>query len=129
MPATLPDLGFSGFRVFGDAQNGRQREVAIFQGATFFRCSARGQNFGVTARGLASEGRRPQGRGVPALPRLLDREARRRTDNLVIHALLDSESVTGAFRFTLRTGDITIIDTEITLFPRAAVDELGRRPA
>ena len=34
---------------------------------------------------------------------------------LVIHALLDSASVTGAFRFTLRPGEATIIDTELTL--------------
>jgi len=37
---------------------------------------------------------------------------------LVIHALIDSESVTGAYRFTLRPGDATIIDTECTLFAR-----------
>jgi glucans biosynthesis protein len=44
---------------------------------------------------------------------------------LVIHALLDSASVTGAFRFTLRPGEATIIDTELTIFARAAVDHFG----
>ena len=44
---------------------------------------------------------------------------------LVIHALLDSASVSGAFRFTLRAGEATIIDTELTLFARAEVDHLG----
>ena len=45
---------------------------------------------------------------------------------LTIHALLDSESVTGAYRFTLRPGEATIIDTECSLFPRA--DDRSFRP-
>ena len=46
-------------------------------------------------------------------------------NTLTIQALLDSPSVTGAFRFTLRPSDTTIIDTEITLITRTAVDKLG----
>ena len=44
---------------------------------------------------------------------------------MIIHALLDSASLTGAFHFTLRAGDATIIDTELTLIARVAVDHLG----
>ncbi len=43
----------------------------------------------------------------------------------MIHAFIDSESMTGAYRFTLHPGDATIIDTECTLFARAKVDNLG----
>jgi glucans biosynthesis protein len=43
----------------------------------------------------------------------------------VLYALLDSESVTGAYRFTLRPGDATIIDTEATLIPRVPIDHFG----
>ncbi len=50
-PATLPDLGFSGFRVFGDAQGGRTREVAIFQGASFFRSPLRAARTSASWRG------------------------------------------------------------------------------
>ncbi|WP_406858389.1 glucan biosynthesis protein [Alsobacter sp. KACC 23698] len=125
VPATLPDLGFSGFRVFGDGQNGRQREVAIFQGATFFRSSARGQNLGVMARGLTLKAGDPKGEEFPLFRAFWIEQPAVRTDNLVIHALLDSESVAGAYRFTLRTGDVSIIDTELTLFPRAPVENWG----
>ena len=122
----MPDLGFSGFRVFGDAQSGRQREVAIFQGASFFRSSAQGPEPRRDGARADAEGGRLQGRGVSAVPGLLDRAAvLAQADALVIHALLDSESVTGAYRFTLRAGDVTIIDTEVTLFPRAAVENYG----
>ena len=64
-PRRVPDLGFSGFRMFGDAQAGRQREVAIFQGASFFRSSARGQNLGVMARGLTLKAGDPKGEEFP----------------------------------------------------------------
>ena len=69
------------------------------------------------ARALHSH-RRSARRGIPGLPRLLDREAGARRQRLVIHALLDSPSVAGVYRFTLRPGEATIIDTELTLFPR-----------
>jgi glucans biosynthesis protein len=42
-----------------------------------------------------------------------------------MHALLDSQSVTGAFRFTIHPLDTTIIDTEMTLIARTATDKLG----
>ena len=124
-PATLPDLGFSGFRVFGDAQGGRTREVAIFQGASFFRSSARGQNIGVMARGLTLKAGDPKGEEFPQFRAFWIEQPSAQSDRLVIHALLDSESVCGAYRFTVRAGDVSIIDTEITLFPRAPVENYG----
>ena len=42
-----------------------------------------------------------------------------------MYALLDSQSVTGAFRFTIRPLETTIIDTEMTLIARVANDKLG----
>lgn len=124
-PANPGDLGFSGFRVFGDAQSGRQREVAIFQGASFFRSSARGQNLGVMARGLTLKAGDPKGEEFPLFRAFWIEQPQRNAEALVIHALLDSESVTGAYRFTLRPGDVTLIDTELTLFPRAPVENYG----
>ena len=40
-------------------------------------------------------------------------------NSLVIHALLDSQSATGAYRFTMRPGDETVFDVESVLYPRA----------
>ena len=48
----MGDLGFSGLRILKASDQGFQ-DAAIFQGASFYRSRARGQNFGVTARGLA----------------------------------------------------------------------------
>ena len=47
------------------------------------------------------------------------------TPAMVIHAIIDSDSVVGAFRFTLRAGEATIIDTECTLIPRTTIDNFG----
>ncbi len=49
---SLGDIGFSGLRILSASDQGFE-DTAIFQGASFYRSRARGQNFGVTARGLA----------------------------------------------------------------------------
>jgi glucans biosynthesis protein len=125
IPGNLPDIGFSGFRVLRTSEAGGAYEVALYQGASFFRAQARGQNFGVTARGLSIRTAEPQGEEFP-LFRSVWIEKPTLTDNvLVVYALLDSPSLTGAYRFTLRPGEATIIDTELTLTTRAAVDHFG----
>ncbi|HEY0292718.1 MAG TPA: glucan biosynthesis protein, partial [Hansschlegelia sp.] len=48
--------------------------------------------------------------------------------NLVVHALLDSRRLTGAYRFTLRPGEITVVDVELTLFPRETLNHVGVGP-
>ncbi|HEX2278840.1 MAG TPA: glucan biosynthesis protein, partial [Candidatus Tectomicrobia bacterium] len=47
---------------------------------------------------------------------------------VVVHALLDSESTTGAYRFTIRPGDSTVMDVEMTLYPRTELKEVGLAP-
>ncbi|ATQ68031.1 glucan biosynthesis protein [Methylosinus trichosporium] len=121
----VPDIGFSGFRVIGRREDGGDTELALFQGASFYRAVARGQTLGVTARGLSIRTADPRGEEFPAF-RIFWIEKPTLADNaLVIHALLESQSVVGAYRFTLRPGEATLIDAELTLIPRAAIDHLG----
>ena len=125
VPGTIPDIGYSGFRVLQPDGVGGLREVSIFQGASFFRAIARGQNFGVTARALSIRTADPRGEEFPMIRAVWIERPAPATNVLVLHALVDSDSVSGAYRFTLRPGDLTIIDTECTLFSRAATDGLG----
>lgn len=125
LPPELPDIGFSGFRVLTAIEGQGFEEVAIYQGATFFRAKARGQTLGVTARGLSIRTGDPQGEEFPLFRAVWIEKPTLATNALVIYALLDSTSVTGAFRFTLRPGEATIIDTELTIFARAAIDHIG----
>jgi periplasmic glucans biosynthesis protein len=123
-PTPLGDLGFSGLRILGASDQGFQ-DVAIFQGATFYRSRARGQNFGVTARGLAIRTGDDAGEEFPVFREFWVEKPAPASDTLTMHALLDSQSLTGAFRFTIRLLETTIIDTEMTLIARVATDKLG----
>ena len=124
-PQDVKDLGFSGFRVLRLREGQPPSEVAIFQGASFFRALANGQNYGVTARGLSIRTADPKGEEFPLFRAVWIEKPTLASDALVIHAVLDSESVAGAYRFTLRAGEATIIDTECTLFPRVNLDHVG----
>ena len=124
IPSNIGDLGFSGFRILRPI-DGRMSEVAIFQGASFFRARANHQNFGVVARGLSIRTADPRGEETPSFRAIWIEKPTLASNAIVMHALLDSESVTGAYRFTLRPGDATIIDTECTLFARTNVDHYG----
>jgi glucans biosynthesis protein len=99
--------------------------VAIFQGATFYRARAHAQPFGLTARGLAIRTGDDPGEEFPLFRQFWIEKPNPAANTLTIQALLDSASVTGAVRFTLRPSETTIIDTEMTLIARAAVDKLG----
>jgi periplasmic glucans biosynthesis protein len=125
LPAELPDIGFSGFRVLSATEGQAFQEVAIYQGANFFRARARGQTLGASARGLSIHTGDPQGEEFPLFRSVWIEKPTLATNALIVHALLDSASATGAFRFTLRPGEATIIDTELTIFARAAVDHIG----
>ncbi len=100
-------------------------ELASFQGASFFRALARGQNLGAMARALSIKMADPRGEEFPAFRAVWIERPTLAANALVIHALIDSESVTGAFRFTIRPVEATIIDSECTLFARVAVDNFG----
>jgi glucans biosynthesis protein len=125
VPANLGDIGFSGFRVLAPQESGGFSELATFQGASFFRAVARGQNPGTMARALSIKIADPKGEEFPIIRTVWIERPRLASNTLVVHALIDSESATGAYRFTLRPGEATIIDTECTLFARVAVDHFG----
>ena len=100
-PAALGDLGFSGLRILKSSDQGFE-DVAIFQGATFYRARAHAQPFGLTARGLAIRTGDDPGEEFPLFREFWIEKPNPAANTLTIQALLDSPSVTGAFRFTLR---------------------------
>jgi glucans biosynthesis protein len=124
VPANVPDLGFSGFRVL-KRRDGVFAEVGIFQGASFFRARAPGQSLGVTARGLSVRTADPRGEEFPLFKAFWIEKPTVADNAIVVHALLDSESTVGVYRMTIRPGEAVIIDTEMTLVPRANADPVG----
>jgi glucans biosynthesis protein len=129
-PAKPDDIGFSGFRVLA-AQGvaaGKTTgfiDVATFQGANFFQALTEGQVPGLVSRALAVRLADPKGEDVPIFRAMWIEKPTLAAHALVVHAVIDSETMTGAFRFTIRPGEATIIDTECTLFARAAIDNFG----
>lgn len=119
------DIGFSGFRVLRPHSDGNLADIAAFQGANFFRALAEGQVAGLMARALAIKVADPKGEETPIFRQIWIEKPSLVAATLIVHALIDSESVAGAFRFTIRPGEATIMDTECTLFPRVNIDNFG----
>src|SRR5271163_3778853 len=103
---TLPiNLGFAGFRLrFPINAPHVWDEVIAFLGASYFRFLGRGQRYGLSARGLAISVKPGLKEEFPFFREFWIETPDAMADHVVIHALLDSESVTGAFRFDLIPG-------------------------
>lgn len=123
VPQTQADLGFSGFRLSFSGE--RLQDAAIFQGATFFRAVARGQMFGAIARSLVLRPGEQRGEEVPVFRAFWIERPGPAATALTVHALIDSDSATAAVRMTIRPGDLTINDVELTLFARVQLDNVG----
>ena len=131
VPEPLPtqDVGFSGFRLLYPI-NDRRRfdEVAVFQGASYFRSVGRDQAYGLSARGLALKVGDPAGEEFPIFRAFWIEEPQPRSATVVLHALLDSPSVAAAYRFEIRPGRDTVMVVQAVLFPRVDLKEVGLAP-
>jgi periplasmic glucans biosynthesis protein len=122
-------LPLSGFRV-RTRLNSRSvwDEFLVFQGASYFRAVARDTLYGVSARGLAVRTAHPAGEEFPAFTHFWIERPSANAAAIVVHALLDSPSVAGAYRFSVTPGVETVMDVDVTLFPRVALDNIGIGP-
>jgi glucans biosynthesis protein len=132
VPRPLPtgDIAFAGFRVHGPINKPDYfDEVAVFLGASYFRSLGKGQAYGLSARGLALKTAEPEGEEFPIFRNFWVERPLKESETLVIHALLDSPSVAGAYRLTIRPGLPTTMDVEADLFPRVDLVKVGLAPA
>jgi glucans biosynthesis protein len=131
VPQPVPDIdiGFSGLRLHGLINRPDYfDEVAVFQGASYFRSLGAGQVYGLSARGLALKTADPEGEEFPLFRAFWVETPVAGGDTIVVSALLDSPSTTGAYRFSIRHGATTQMDVEVQLFPRVALDRVGLAP-
>ncbi|WP_371154084.1 glucan biosynthesis protein [Jannaschia sp. 2305UL9-9] len=122
-------MGYSGLRLrhkYPDEAN--YREFAVFQGASYFRAIGAAQNYGLSARGLALRTGDAEGEEFPDFTRMWVEEPVMGDEAIVLHALLDSPSVTGAYRFVIRPGAACTMDVTATIFPRVDLDHVGIAP-
>ena len=128
-PARVDSLAYSGFRVrYAINRPDTMDEFLLFQGASYFRAIGRGQIYGLSARGLAVKTGDAEGEEFPAFTRFWIERPPVGAKKLVIHALLDSPSIAGAYSFTVVPGDDTQMTVHAVLFPRAELRSFGIAP-
>jgi glucans biosynthesis protein len=122
-------LPLSGFRLRSRINSNKVwDEFLVFQGASYFRAVAKNLLYGLSARGLAINTAEPSGEEFPAFTHFWIEKPGKRASAIVIYALLESESMTGAYRFTVQPGVETLTDVELTLFPRTEIRVAGIAP-
>jgi glucans biosynthesis protein len=132
---SLPQLGskvslpLSGFRVRSQI-NSRKiwDEFLVFQGASYFRAVAQHLLYGLSARGLAINTAEPSGEEFPVFSHFWVERPGAHTNTLVIYALLESNSAAGAYKFTVQPGVATVMDVDMTIFPRSDMRVVGIAP-
>ncbi|MFJ5370301.1 glucan biosynthesis protein [Bosea sp. CER48] len=122
------NLGFAGFRLHYPLNDPRAfDELISFIGASYFRVLGREQRYGLSARGL-SIGAGTNSEEFPVFREFWVEAPAADAERIVIHALLDSPSVTGAYRFTVYPDLDTVVDVAASLYPRKPVEKLGLAP-
>ncbi len=122
------NLGFAGFRLhFPINVPNVFDEVIAFLGASYFRFLGRGQNYGISGRGLTVNAG-TAAEEFPVFREFWIETPKSDTARVTIYALLDSASATGAFRFDLYPGLDSALEVTVTLFPRKQDVKFGLAP-
>jgi periplasmic glucans biosynthesis protein len=116
--------GFSGFRVMNPSGSS---DWLAFAGASYFRSSGALDQYGLSARGIAIDSGGPMAEEFPDFTHFwLGRGA---DGSVLVDALMQGPSVTGAYRFTNRkTDDGVFQDVEAAIFVRKDIQRLGIAP-
>jgi glucans biosynthesis protein len=113
------NTGYAGFRLLNQLNDSNKwDELGVFQGASYFRLLGKDQRYGGSARGLALN---CGGDGAEEFPIFTDwwlGKPQTDDNHLVLYAILDSVSCTGAYEFDIRPGDTTVANITAQLFFR-----------
>jgi len=130
--ATEAFPGIAGVRLnFPLNQPDKMDELVSFLGSSYFRALGRGNIYGLSARGLAVDSWMA---GPEEFPRFSNFWLERPTEGqpLVMYASLESQRVTGAYRFEITPANQdrqeTTIDITARLFFREDIGEIGIAP-
>ena len=126
---TTPDLGYAGFRIHYPLNDASIKdEVAVFLGASYFRLLGGGHVYGLSSRGLAVDIGMNRDEEFPDFREFWLVRPDAQATILTVYALLDSPSVTGAYRLDLEPGPNTTLEIDARIFARQDVAKLGVAP-
>ncbi|GAA5235413.1 glucan biosynthesis protein D [Verticiella sediminum] len=127
--------GFAGFRFqesrLGDkdAPDWRGNDWVAFLGASYFRAIGELYQYGLSARGVAIDpavGGKPE--EFPTFTRFYFEPPKPGSDAVTVYALLEGQSLTGAYRFVMQRGRWVDMQIESSLFLRQDIERLGLAP-
>lgn len=130
----LPEgAGFAGLRIQearDSALDWRKNDWVAFLGASYLRSIGELHQYGLSARGLAVDtavyGKAEE---FPDFTQIfIQTPEKDSSDSLTLFALLDSPSVTGAYRFEMTRAADVVMDIDVTLYPRAPISRFGIAP-
>ncbi|MBT0585198.1 glucan biosynthesis protein [Alteromonas oceanisediminis] len=121
--------GYSGFSVTHPINTDTKwDEFLVFQGGTYFRAVGQTNWYGLSARGLAINTAKPKGEEFPEFTDFWIERPREGAERLVVHALMQSRSATGAFTFSATPGEHTRVDVDSVIYPRTDIPHFGIAP-
>jgi len=130
-PAGWGDLGHAGLRVHYPLNSAQYKdELVVFLGASYFRALGAGQQYGLSARGLAIDTAGGNGEEFPRFTAFWLERPAPGASQVTLYALLESPRATGAYRFDIVPGAQTVTRVQARLFLRAGaqVARLGLAP-
>jgi periplasmic glucans biosynthesis protein len=127
---TPPPPGYAGWRARCHLNSpDYMDEFLVFLGASYFRAIPKDAPYGLSARGLSINSGLP---GVaeefPVFTEFHLKRPEKDAKSLTAWALLDGESVAGAYQFTITPGVETVMDVEAEITLRKPVQQLGLAP-
>lgn len=124
---SLPEtLGFAGFRL--NFHTDWVRDIAAFQGASYFRAVSGSLQYGQSARGLAVNTGMIDPEEFPNFVAYYLERPDPNSSRITVYGLLDSPSVTGAYRFIMDVADTLVMDIDAALYPRQPIERIGIAP-
>ena len=127
--------GFAGFR-FQESRLGDQKKLdwrdndwVAFQGASYFRAIGALYQYGLSARGIAvNTAVAGQPEEFPNFTQFYFQIPTDNSDTVVVYALLDGPSVTGAYKFEMTRDKAVLMNVDSALFLRKDIERLGIAP-
>lgn len=125
-PHTWGDLGHAGFRLHYPLNASSYKdELIAFLGASYFRALGAGQQYGLSARGLAIDTVGGTGEEFPRFTDFWLQRPAPDAQDVTLFALLDSPRSTGAYRFVVRPGSATVVTVTARLFIRPGTEPVS----